>query len=58
MSVSTLPGFYLIREAAGIAKVSISTLRTEIREGRLPVRRIGRCVRILDSDLEAWMRGQ
>jgi hypothetical protein len=29
----------------------------EIQEGNLKARRIGRLVRILDTDLASWMRG-
>ncbi|MBF6558366.1 MAG: helix-turn-helix domain-containing protein [Acidimicrobiales bacterium] len=36
--------------------VSAGTLRNEIKRGNLRARRIGRCVRILDEDLAAWLR--
>lgn len=38
--------------------VSEGTLRREIQAGRLRARRIGRCLRITDFDLEAWIRGE
>ena len=38
------------------AAVSAGTLRKEIKKGNLRARRIGRCVRILDEDLAAWLR--
>jgi excisionase family DNA binding protein len=52
-----LPGFYLVSEAAGVARCSEWTIRKEIREGNLRARRIGRLVRILDVDLARWMHG-
>jgi len=52
-----LPRFFLVSEAATMARVSEWTIRHEIREGRLRARRIGRLVRILDTDLAAWMHG-
>ncbi|MGO8870562.1 MAG: helix-turn-helix domain-containing protein [Acidimicrobiales bacterium] len=58
MSATTLPGFYLVSEAAEAARVSPWTIRREIREGRLRARSIGRLVRILDEDLAEWMRGE
>ena len=53
-----LPGFYLVSEAAKEARCSPWTIRKEIKEGRLRARRIGRLVRILDSDLARWMHGE
>ena len=43
-------------EAAAQVAVSAGTLRNEIKKGNLRARRIGRCVRILDEDLAAWLR--
>ena len=43
-------------EAAALVAVSAGTLRNEIKKGNLRARRIGRCVRILDEDLAAWLR--
>ena len=48
---------FLVSEAAKRARCSEWTIRREIREGHLRARRIGRLVRILDSDLAEWMRG-
>jgi len=56
MSVARLPGVLTVPEAASQVAVSAGTLRKEIRDGNLRVRRIGRCVRILDEDLAAWLR--
>lgn len=54
---TTLPGFYLVSEAASEAKCSPWMIRAEIKAGRLRARKIGRLVRIVDSDLASWMRG-
>jgi excisionase family DNA binding protein len=56
MSVARLPGVLTVPEAATQAAVSAGTLRKEIEKGNLRARRIGRCVRILDEDLAAWLR--
>ncbi len=52
-----LPGFYLISEAAHELKCSAWSVRQLIKNGDLRARRIGRLVRILDSDLADFMRG-
>jgi hypothetical protein len=49
--------FYLVSECAAIARCSVWSIRNEITQGRLRSRRIGRLVRVLDSDLDLWMRG-
>jgi excisionase family DNA binding protein len=56
VSVARLPGVLTVPEAAMQAAVSTGTLRNEIKKGNLRARRIGRCVRILDEDLAAWLR--
>lgn len=56
MTVQTLPGVKTISEAAIVARVSTDTLRREIKAGRLRARHIGRCLRILDEDLAAYLR--
>ena len=56
MSVARLPGVLTVPEAAAQAAVSAGTHRKEIKKGNLRARRIGRCVRILDEDLAAWLR--
>ena len=56
MSVARLPGVLTVPEAATQAAVSAGTLRKEIKRGNLRARRIGRCIRILDEDLAAWLR--
>ncbi len=43
-------------EAATQAAISSGTLRKETKNGNLRARRIGRCVRIPDEDLAAWLR--
>ena len=42
-------------EAAELLQVSPRTLRREIKAGNLTTARIGRCVRIIDTDLAAWL---
>jgi excisionase family DNA binding protein len=56
MSVVRLPGVLTVPEAAAQVAVSTGTLRKEIKKGNLRARRIGRCVRVLDEDLAAWLR--
>ena len=56
VSVARLPGVLTVPEAAAYAAVSAGTLRKEIKNGNLRARRIGRCIRILDEDLAAWLR--
>lgn len=56
MSVARLPGVLTVSEAAAQVAVSTGTLRKEIKKGNLRARRIGRCVRVLDEDLAAWLR--
>lgn len=56
MSVAILPGVFTIPQAAKHVGVTAKTLRKEIKAGHIPVRYIGRCVRILDEDLGAWLR--
>lgn len=53
-----LPRLYTTSEAAERSGVSEWTVRAEIRAGRLRARRIRRLVRVLDTDLAAWMRGE
>lgn len=55
---TVLPRFYLVSEAALEARCSPWKIRDEIKAGRLRARRIGRLVRILDTDLSAWMSGE
>ncbi len=56
-ATTRIPGLYLVSEAAKEARCSDWTIRREIREGNLRARRIGRLVRIVDTDLASWMRG-
>ena len=50
------PKVLTIDEAAESARVSTSTLRRAVKAGHLRVARLGRCVRILDEDLVAYLR--
>jgi excisionase family DNA binding protein len=56
--MTTLPRFFLVSEVAEKTRCSEWTIRSEIKAGRLRARRIGRLVRILDTDLAAWMLGE
>ena len=58
MSITRLPGWFTIPDAARRCGVSEWTIRKEIRENRLRARRVGRLVRVLDSELGRWMRGE
>ena len=41
-----------VKEAAEHLTVEVSTIRSWIFQGKIPVKRIGRCVRIEDSTIE------
>ena len=58
MSAPRLPGVLTVPEAAELASVSPGTIRNQIRLGNLRARYIGRCVRVLDEDLAAWLRAE
>jgi len=58
LSITPLPGWMTIPEAARRLGLSEWTLRKEIRAGRLKVRRVGRVVRVLDAELARWMTGE
>ena len=58
MSVAQLPRWQTVPEVAAEVGFSEWTIRKEIAEGRLRARRVGRCVRVLDEDKAAWMRGR
>jgi excisionase family DNA binding protein len=45
-----------VSEAAERSGVSEWTIRAEIQRGNLRARRIGRIVRVLDEELDRWMR--
>jgi excisionase family DNA binding protein len=51
-----LPVPLKVARAAELASVSEDTLRSQIRLGHLRAVRIGRCLRVLDEDLAAWLR--
>jgi len=57
MSVSQIPRWRTTPAAAKRAGISTWLLRKEIAEGRLRARRVGRLLRVLDSDLAIWMEG-
>lgn len=46
------------REAAAFLRVSVLTLRKNIRENKLPVHRMGRKLVFLKSELIEWLRTQ
>ena len=47
--------FMTLRDVADILDVSLSTLRRRIAEGALRVHRIGRAIRISQTDLAAFL---
>ena len=49
---------YTVEEVAKMLKVSEQTVRTLIREGEIPAKRIGRVWRIKKEDFEAYMNTQ
>ena len=53
---NSLPTLYSIREIADHIKVSDKTVRRWIDQGRLPVHRIGRQLRISQPDLDVFIR--
>lgn len=55
MTVETIHGTNTIAQAAAKAQVSPKTIYRQIKRGNLRAKRIGRCVRILDADLNAWL---
>lgn len=56
MTVHALPGVNTVPEAAEKARVSPWMIRQAIKRDELRARHIGRCVRVLDEDLAAWLR--
>ena len=46
---------YTVEEVAKILRVSEQTVRTLIREGNLPAKRIGRVWRVKKEDFEEYM---
>jgi hypothetical protein len=57
MPIATLPTLSPVSVVAKRNGFSEWTIRQEIKRGNLRARRIGRCVRILDEDEAAWLRG-
>lgn len=55
MTVDTVHGTNTVTQAAEKAQVSVSTIYRQIEAGKLTASRIGRCVRILDADLNEWL---
>jgi len=55
MTVETVHGTNTVTQAAEKAKVSAKTIYRQIARGNLRAKRIGRCVRILDADLNRYL---
>jgi len=55
--ITQLPHWYTVPALAAKTGVSEWLIRKEIAEDRLRARRLGKCVRVLDEDAAAWMRG-
>ncbi|WP_311519596.1 helix-turn-helix domain-containing protein [uncultured Actinomyces sp.] len=49
---------YTVKQAAECLQVSIKTIRRLINAGEINAVRIGRCVRITQSELERFMGGE
>jgi excisionase family DNA binding protein len=47
-----------VREASAWLNISPGTLYVWAAEGRIPVQRVGRCLRFRIEDLEAWLGTQ
>jgi len=56
--IAPLPHWSTISEFAKATGLSEWSIRQEIKRGTLRARRVGRCLRILDEDGAAWMRGE
>jgi excisionase family DNA binding protein len=54
MTVQDLPGFYRQREVAEASGLSLTTIKREVKSGRLKGKRIGRCWRCTEADYRAW----
>jgi len=48
--------FYTVQQVATLLQVSESTIKRLIRSRQLPVVRVGKSVRIAQSDLEKYLR--
>jgi excisionase family DNA binding protein len=55
VSFGRLSRVYTVAETAELTNLSIWTIRQEIKSGRLRARRIGRCIRVLDDELDRWL---
>lgn len=47
-----------VRSAASMTEISETTLRDAINKQALPAHRVGRAIRILVDDLDAWLASQ
>jgi excisionase family DNA binding protein len=54
-SIGSFPPLLTYRQAAQVLGVTDRTLRTLVRDRRLPVVRFGRCVRIDPADLRRFI---
>ena len=55
-ATSPLPAFYSVTETAKLLKVSPRTVRRWIEKGDLTIHRLGRQIRITDTDLVTFIR--
>ena len=46
------------QEAADLLKVNLQVVRRYLKQGKLPGRKIGKHWRILESELEEFLRGE
>jgi excisionase family DNA binding protein len=48
------PMFFDVSESARVAHVGEAKIRSEIKSGRLPARRVGKKILVEPADLQAW----
>lgn len=55
MSTTTFAQLYTVPEVAELLKRSYSSIRTDVREGRLKTMKFGRNIRVHPDDLAAYL---
>jgi len=52
------PALLTVEESADALRIGMSTLKKLVRQGEIPVVRIGRSVRLRPGDISAWIERQ